>query len=140
MLYTFAKTIGLLALWCVSNWLVCVLMSGRGKLKEIFTATVHALIPYIIWTFVSIGLSWILPLSGAGFISGFNTVILIYTFFLLSVEMMKIHDFNFFRFLLTGVVTLLAMLFIVFIIFMIVILLQQFWNMVYAVFTETLYR
>ena len=140
ILYTFAKTIGLLALWCVSNWLVCALMSGRGRLKEIFTATVYALIPYIIWSFVSIGLSWILPLSGAGFISGFNTVILIYTFFLLSVAMMKIHDFDFFRFLLTGVVTLLAMLFIVFIIFMIVILLQQFWNMIYAVFTETLYR
>lgn len=140
MLYTLAKTIGLLILWSVSNWLICALLSGRGKLKEIFTATVYALIPYIIWTFISIGLSWILPLSGAGFISGFNTVILIYTFFLLSVAMMKIHDFNFFRFLLTGVVTLLAMLFIVFIIFMMVILLQQFWNMIYAVFTETLYR
>lgn len=139
-LYTLAKTIGLLVLWSVSNWLVCALLSGRGKLKEIFMATVYALIPYIIWTFISIGLSWILPLSGVGLISGLNTVILIYTFFLLSVAMMKIHDFNFFRFLLTSVVTLLAMLFIVFIIFMMVILLQQFWNMIYAVFTETLYR
>lgn len=138
--FTLIKTVGLIALWCLANWLVCALLSGNGKLKEVFIATVYALIPYIVWTIISVVLTWILPLSGAGLISGLNTVMLIYTFFLLSVAMMKIHDFDFFRFLLTSAVTLIAMLFIVFIIFMIIILLQQFWNMLYAVFTEAFYR
>ncbi len=138
--FTLLKTIGLIALWCLANWLVCALLSGNGKLKEVFIATVYALIPYILWTVVSVVLTWILPLSGAGLINGINTVMLIYTFFLLSVAMMKIHDFNFFRFLLTSAVTVIGMLFIVFIIFMIIILLQQFWNMLYAVFTEAFYR
>ena len=96
--FTLLKTIGLIALWCLANWLVCALLSGNGKLKEVFIATVYALIPYILWTVVSVVLTWILPLSGAGLINGINTVMLIYTFFLLSVAMMKIHDFNFFRF------------------------------------------
>ena len=91
--FTLLKTIGLVALWCLANWLVCTLLSGNGKLKEVFIATVYALIPYIVWTVISVVLTWILPLSGAGLINGINTVMLIYTFFLLSVATMKMYFF-----------------------------------------------
>lgn len=140
ILYSLAKSVGLVILWVVSNWLISTLMSGRGKPFEIYIGTLYALIPYIIFLFVSLVLSWFLPLSAVGFIGGLETVVLIYTFFILSVAMMQIHDYNFFKFLIVSVISVFAMIFVVFIIFMIVILIQQLYNLIYAIVNELVFR
>ncbi len=139
-LYTLAKTVGLIALWSVSNWLICVLFSGKGKLAEVFIVTAYAFIPLIVWTFVSFLLSYILPLSAAGLLSGIGTVVILYTFFLLSIGIMTVHDFGFFKFLATALATVFAMLLVVFILFMIIIQIQRLWIFISSIFMEILYR
>lgn len=139
-LYTLVQTVGLVLLWSLVNWAVCSLFSGKGKLKEVFIATVYALVPVIVYTILYVILSHVLSLSGLTFMNGLYTVVLVFTFFLLSVGIMTVHEFNFFQFIKTGVVTLLGMILSVFIIFMIVILLQQFWNFLYTVYMEVAYR
>ncbi len=138
-LYTLGGTVGIVLLWSISNWLVCTLFSGKGTFKEVFISTVYSLIPYICFKFVSVALTHLLPLSASGILSGLETAILIYTFFLICIAMMQIHEFDFFRFLLTGVVTVLLMILIVFVIFMCVILLQQVGQFITSVYTEIRY-
>lgn len=139
-LITLAQTAGVVVLWTVTNWLVCTLFSGKGSLSEVFIASSYALLPVILYTFVRFVLSHILPLSGMALLDGVYVAVLLYTFFLLAVAMMTVHEYGFFRFLLTGLVTVFGMIMVVFLLFMIVILIQQFWNFIYALFMEAVYR
>lgn len=138
-LYTLGGTVGIVLMWSVANWLVCTLFLGKGTLKEVYVSTVYSLIPYICFKLVSVVLTHLLPLSASGILSGIETAVLIYTFFLICVAMMQIHEFDFFKFLLTGVITILLMILIVFVIFMCVILLQQVGQFITSVYTEIRY-
>lgn len=139
-LYTLAQTIGLVVLWSVTNWLVCTLFSGKGRFSEVYIASSYALIPMVVFSFIRVIASHFLPLSGLGFLEAVNVILLIYTFYLLSVAMMSVHEFTFTKFLLTAAVTVFGMLLIVFIGFMIIVLLQQFWNFIYAIYMEIAFR
>ena len=46
-IWLFAKTAGLVVLWIVANWMVCTLLGGRGRLKEIAVVTCYSLLPLI---------------------------------------------------------------------------------------------
>ena len=134
--YTIAQTFGMVVLWSVANWLVCTLFSGNGKISEIYICSSYSLAPLTLFTFIKIICSYFLPLSAAGLVNGLYIAVLIYTFFILAVSIMTIHDYSFPKFLVTGIVTVIGMILIVFIIFMVVILLQQFWNLLYSVYME----
>ena len=139
-LYTIAGTIGLILLWSVSNWLVCSMFEGKGNFKEVYTATCYALLPWVVFQFVKVLLSNVLPLSVSGIVTGLGTVMLIYTFFLLAVAMMKVHEYDFFRFLLTGIVIIFFMVLVIFIILMCAILIAQFWTFIASVYEEVVHR
>ena len=139
-LYTVASTVGLIILWSVCNWLVCSMFSGKGTLREVYISTCYTLVPWILFMFIRVVLTNFIPLSGAGVITGIETILLIYTFFLLSVAMIKVHEYDFFKFLLTGIVTLFFMILIVFIIFMCAILLMQFGSFIVSIYEEVVYR
>lgn len=140
VLYTLAQTVGLLLLWTLSNWLVCSLFSGKGRLGEVFTATAYALLPLIAFTFLRVALSHVLPLSGLAFLDGLQTVVWIFTFFLLCVAMMTVHEYDFFKFLLTGIAVVFLMVMIVFVLFMFATLLRQVVDFVSGVYEEIVYR
>lgn len=139
-LYTIAGTIGLILLWSVCNWLVCSMFSGKGNFKEVYISSCYALMPWVVFQFAKILLSNVLPLSIEGIITGLGTVMLIYTFFLLAVAMMKVHEYDFFKFLLTGIVIIFFMILVVFIILMCAILIAQFWSFIVSIYDEVVHR
>ena len=67
-------------------------------------------------------------------------VAVILTAWVLIVGTMVIHEFNFFKFVGTALLTLFGMLLIVFFLFMLGILLQQFADFLSSLFTEVMYR
>lgn len=139
-LFTLAKTIGLVVLWSLVNWLVSTLFEGKGRFKEVFVASSYSMIPMVIYTFVRVIASHFLPLAGLSFMNAVYTIVLIYTAYLLIIAMMSVHEFTFSKFALTAAVTIFGMLLVVFIGFMIIILLQQFWNFIYAIYMELVFR
>lgn len=139
-IYTIFKTIGLLVLWCICNWLVCSLASGKGTLKEVFVATSYSLIPLIIYNFIRVIFANFLPLSASGLVSGVDIAIWILTGFLLIVGMMVVHEYDFFKFAWTAVVTFLLMLLVVFLIFVCALMLKQTWVFLKSIYTEMGYR
>lgn len=138
--YALAQTFGLVLLFVVANWLVCVLAQGKARLKEIYVVTCYSLIPMVINAIGYDILANVLTLNEANFISILNYVCIIYTAILLVMGIINIQEFGFGRFVLTTIVTLLAMILVVFLIFLVSILLQQAGNFVQTVFLEAFYR
>lgn len=138
--YTLLKTVGLICLWSVANWLIALLNGGIGTLKDIYTVTSYCLVPLIVYNFIYVGLTYIVPFENAGVLGTIGKVVLIYVFFILSIGIMEIHEFNFPKFLATSILALLGMILVVFIGFSFIILLQQLWNFIYSVYVEVAYR
>ena len=138
--YTLLGTIGLLILWSTCNFLVCSMFDGKGTLKEVYIGTTYALIPLIAYTFIAVIAKRFVPLSMEGLLSGLNTAVLLFTFFLLSIAMIYIHEYDFFKFLWTSLLVIFMMLLVVFVIFMCGILLMQTWNFIGEVIEEVFYR
>lgn len=140
MLFTIAQTVGLLILWSVVNWAVCTVMGGKGRLKEIYIVSAYAMLPLVIYNVVFMVLSHVMTLESVEILTSIQLIAFIYAFFILSVGMMAIHEYDFPKFLLTSIVTVLLMFLVVFIGFILVILLQQFGNFLYSLFMEVVYR
>ena len=59
-------------------------------------------------------LSNFLPLSAVGFLNGLGTAVWIFTFFLIAVAMITVQEYDFFKFLLTGIAIAFFMILAVF--------------------------
>ena len=140
ILYTLLETAGVLLLWSVANWLICSLFSGKGTLREVFTATAYSCTPLIVLTLLRWLLSLFLPLSAAGFLSGLTTVAWIYSFFLLCIAMITVHEYDFFKFLSTGIGVVFLMIVSVFMLFFTLTMLNMARIFVVEFFEELLFR
>lgn len=140
MLYTLLQTVGLMLLWCVAEWLVCSLFSGKGTFKEIFIVTAYSLVPLIVYTFIEIGATYLFPSSVMSVVYGIQTAIWIYTFFLIIVGIMSVQEYDFFKFVLTGVVVFVFMVIIIFIGFMYVMLLSEVFSFIADIYNEVIFR
>ncbi len=138
--YALAQTFGLIILFVVSNWLVCVLAQGKGKLKHIYIATCYSIMPLVIQAIGYDILSNVLTLNEANFISVLNYFCYIYTGILLVFAIINIQEFNLGRFVVTTIVTVIAMILVIFLIFLVAILLQQAGEFIKTVFFEAAYR
>ncbi len=138
--FVLLRTVALVLLFVISNWLVCVLMGGIGKLKEIYIVTCYSLIPTIVATAAGILLSHMLSPDEFVFVTIFQTICTAYTLIILVVGIMKVHDYEFGKFIGTTVVTIIAMLIIVFLVFLVFMLAQQVYGWIGTIFTEIKYR
>ena len=138
--YVLLKTVALVMLFVSANWLVCVLMGGIGKFKEIYIVTCYSLLPIVFAQIIYLLMTHILSPDEFAFITIFKTVCILYTFFILAVGVMKVHNYEFGKFVGTTVVTAIAMIIIVFLIFMVCLLAQQVYGWIATVFTEIRYR
>ena len=115
-------------------------MGGIGKFKEIYIVTCYSLLPIVFAQIVYLLMTHILSPDEFAFITIFKTVCILYTFFILAVGVMKVHNYEFGKFVGTTVVTAIAMIIIVFLIFMVCLLAQQVYGWIATVFTEIRYR
>ncbi len=139
-LLTLVRTIGLVVVWTAVNWGVCILAQGKGYLKEIFMVTCYALIPEIIGCVLKLILTNILVPEEAAIMTILMVCCHILTAVVLCVGIMAVHEYDFFRFLWTTVVSVLGILLIVFIIFMIFILTRELSSFIGSIVKEALYQ
>lgn len=134
--YVFLSTVGLVVLWTVSNWLVCTLLGGIGKMKEIFTVTCYCLIPIIFEIVLSFIFSHVLVKDESAFVGIMVYAFILYAAFMFSMGMMRIHDYEFGKFVFTTILTILAMIIIVFLIFLVFMMVQQLFGWIVTVYSE----
>jgi len=134
--FAFLGTVGVLLLWSITNWLVCMLFEGKGLLKHIFICSSYSLIPMIIYGFVYFALTFVMTPEEAGFVGIFHVICIILTAFTLLIGIMTVHDFDFYRAAGTTVLTIIGMGILIFIIFMLGILFQNLISFVNTIFFE----
>lgn len=139
-LITFAGSALIAVLFAVSNWLICVLMDGKGKLREIFIVTCYSMLPLIVKNFLGAILSNILVPDEAILLTLLNIVAWAIAGIMLCIGIMIVQEYDFFHFLGTAVLTVLAMGLVIFIIFMIGILIQECSGFLQSVYHEIFFR
>lgn len=137
-LWLFVKTVGLVSLWIIANWMVCTLLQGKGRFKEIAIVTCYSLLPLIIEKAIRLILTNVLLPSEASFSNILDTIAVLYFLILMTIGLIKIHDFSMGRLIGTSVLSLAGVAAIVFLVITIVILVQQFGGFIVTVVTEIL--
>ncbi len=137
-IWLFIKTTGLVVLWVVANWMVCTLLGGRGRFKEIAIVTCYSLQPLIIERIIRIFLTNVLLPSEASFLTISRAVAMLWFLLLMITGLLKIHDFGMPRLIGTSVLSLAGVAAIVFLAITIVILVQQFGGFIVTVVSEIL--
>ena len=136
--WLFVKTVGLVVLWVIANWMVCTLLGGRGRVKEIAIVTCYSLLPLIIERIIRLFLTNALLPTEASFLTIFEAIATIYFLLLMIMGLLKIHDFSMGRLIGTSVLSIAGVAAIVFLAITIVILVQQFGGFIVTVVSEIL--
>ena len=131
-----AKTVGLVILWTVTNWAVCTLFSGKGKIKEIFTVISYSLIPSLVGSLIYIVCTNILVPDEAAFLSVLMVICTAYTVIMLMAGSIIVHDYSLMKFIGTTLLTLLGCAIVVFLLIAVGILLQQAGGFIATVYSE----
>lgn len=132
------KTAGLVILWTVSNWAVCTLFGGKGKIKEILSVISYSLIPSLLGSVVYIVCTNILVPDEAAFLSVLLTICSAYTLIILAAGSMIVHDYGLGKFIGTTLLTLLGCAIVLFLLIAVGILLQQLGGFIATIYSEVL--
>ena len=139
-LYTILSTVGLIVLWSVANWLISCLSSGKGRFRDVFVVSCYCTLPLTIFKFVRVLLSQFLSLTGQSVVDSVGVAVLIFTLFILCIGIMQVHEFDFFKFLTTTIVTILFMLLIVSVVLLVGVLLEQVGEFIIKLYKEAVFR
>jgi len=134
------KTLVLFCLWAASNWGLRTFLAGRGKMRDIVSATAYSLIPYTFFSFVYVIVSNFLILEEAMFLNLLLTVGLLWSGLLLIAGMKGVHEYEFGRTIVSILLTALGVLLIVFLAILFYSSLQQVFDLVVTIFSEIKYR
>ncbi len=135
-IFLFLRTIGFVLLWTFANKLVTTLLGGLGKSKDIFIIICYSLIPMIIYNVLYLVLSNVLLLNEGAFLGVFSTLALVYTFILMLIGHLIIHDYSFSKTIATFILTVVAMAIVLFFGFIFIVLIQQLWVFIQTIISE----
>ena len=140
VIYTLLGTVGVVLLWVVVNWGVCVLFEGKVRIKKIYICTCYSLYPLILYSALFMLLSYFVSPSSVSFISVLSTVCTLYFVFMLLSAMMTVHEFGFSKSVGTALFSVVGMGIIGFLIFMSIMLCQDFIGFAASIVQEAVFR
>jgi tetratricopeptide (TPR) repeat protein len=138
--FEIVKFFGIFGLFVFSNYLVSTLYDGEGWLKDVFTATVYALSPLLVFMVPFIVLSNVLTLNESIIYDIFAYFMITYTGILVFMGIKEIHNYEIKETLKNLLLTLFVMLIIVLILFIIYVFGSQLWTFTESLVKEVFYR
>ena len=139
-LYTLIGSVGILLLWVITNWGLCILNDGKGSLKEVFIMSSYSMAPMIVYAVVFTVITHVIPSTGTSTFSLLSTIVAIYMVLLMLIGMTVIHEYSFFKAMGMAVLSVLGMVLVAFVIFSVILLAQQFIMFGVALVEEALLR
>ncbi len=136
----FLGTVPVFAVGVVSNWGVCTLMNGKGKMKDIWISGSYCLIPHIATSVLYTLLSHFLTLDEGIFLSWIQWIGILWSVCMLLGVLSGIHDYDGKQTVGSVLLTVVAMLIVVFLLLLVVSLLQQAFSFVSSIINELIYR
>ncbi len=138
--YTLLGTVGIVLLWSVCNWGITTLFEGKGTLKQVFVITCYSLIPLVIHKVIYMVCTYLVVPSSTSMLDIVGLVFTVFSFALLMIGLITIHEYSFFKSLGSGILTVVGMLFVGFVLFMVLTLGQSCFTFILNLFTEAIYR
>ncbi len=102
-----------LAIFIVSCYLVTTILSGETLLREVFSATLYALLPLAVLTFPLTMLSWILSASSAGVYNTLFILLFLWSAILVLISISCMNSYSLKKTLLVAFLAICASVFIV---------------------------
>ncbi|MBO4734589.1 MAG: YIP1 family protein [Clostridia bacterium] len=140
ILVELAKTVGILVVFMISNWAICTLMEGKGKLKEILYTVVYSMIPYILALIITLPLTMFLTADEAIIISMVNTIGVIWSIMVAFVGLLTIHEYSVGKAVFSLLLTIVGMALTTLLIIMFFTLIAQTVSFVQSLIQEYSFR
>ena len=128
LLRTAVVTVLMFVMVCLSNWCICTLMDGKGKLMDICVVAANALVPYIIVRFITTMLSWVLAGDEQVFLTYAVVVSEIWGAMIAFSGLQEIHEYSFLKTIYAIVLTIVCLIIMFFITLMLLILFEQLYS------------
>ena len=129
-----------IGLWCVANWCFTSLMNGKGKMKDIFTATSYSLLP-IALIYIPVTLISHLTTSDEYMILTLLTSLaLLWTLALIFIANITIHEYELGKSIVVCLLTILGMAIILFLCMVFFNLLGDIASFIKNIYTELSFR
>ena len=139
LLRTAVVTVIMFVMVCLSNWCICTLMEGKGKLKDICVVAANALVPYIIVRLLTTMLSWVLAGDEQVFLTYAVVVSEIWGAIIAFSGLQEIHEYSFIKTIYAILLTIVCLIIMFFITLMLLILFEQVYYFVVTVVFELRY-
>ena len=139
LLRTAVVTVIMFLMVCISNWCICTLIEGKGKLKDICVVAANALLPYIIVRFITTMLSWVLAGDEQVFLTYAVVVSELWAVVIAFFGLQEIHEYTFVKTLISIGLTIVCLIIMFFIVLMLLILFEQVYYFVVTVVFELRY-
>ena len=108
-------TVGLVfVLFVLGNWSVTTLLSGKGKMRDIFLVTSYALFPIVLIGFPAVFISNYLTMEEMGIYTLTMGIAYVIAGWILFLGILNIHEYGLLKTIITFVLTIVAMAFMVF--------------------------
>ena len=125
LLRTAVVTIIMFVMVCLSNWCICTLIEGKGKLKDICVVAANALVPYIIVRFLTTVLSWVLAGDEQVFLTYAVVVSEIWAAIIAFSGLQEMHEYTFVKTIWSIFLTIVCLIIMFFNALMLLILFEQ---------------
>ena len=135
-----ASVLFLLCLWCSVNWCVTTLLDGEGTFRDIYMYSAYALTPYILLQTLQIFLSHFLSFDEAGLLTVISALSAIWVVGLFFFGTLVTHDFSLGKTVGVVILILASIVVVLFVGLLLVYVIQQMWNFIQTIYTETVIR
>ena len=139
-LFILIGSVGVVLIWVVMNWIVCMLAEGKATFKEVYCTACYSLMPKTVYYLLFTVLSYIvIPSSNNGF-GVLSSICTIYMMILLLVSMMNVQEYTFSKALGMAIVSVIGMAIGAFVIFVVLTLGQDLIGFVVGIIKEIILR
>lgn len=125
-----------LMLFTISNWAVTTLAEGKGSFKDVFMVTCYALMPLIIFQFITPVISHVMTLNELMYLQIIDGVGYGWAALMLLLGIQEIHEYSLGKMVSTLFLTVIGAAIMVFIALLFFSLLQELGSFVYSIYRE----
>lgn len=134
------STIGVVALFVLSSWLLTTFLEGKGTLSQIWVVTCYSLVPVLAVSAISLVLSNVMCLDEGFFYYALQTIGTGWTLLMVFISNGRLNQYGFKKNVISLLLSVLGMLIVLFLVFLFFNLWTQVINFVGSLVDEISYR
>lgn len=140
VLFVLAQSVGIFALWVISDKVTGSFRFGHGTVRNIFVGTAAALVPYTITLYINLVLSWVLTYEESAIMGTISAIGMVYTVFLLYQSVRIMQQYSVKEAIFSSVINIVVAVVILLLLIVVFMLMRQLFIFGLTIVNEILYR